>query len=396
MSIFKKISFLFIISFILMNIIGIWIDNINGNILNNSIKEKYLQVSNEILTNFNNKNKIDEIVNKFHLIPYKKIATNENIIYTKKHTFGYISIGINNFSTEYILKIKYLDDLLVYKTNNDNLNDKNILNFLIFLDVFVLIIIFSYIMKLLLPLKSISSKIEEFSNGDLSIRIDIKSNDEIGNLSKSFNKMASNLENLIKTRESLLRDIGHELRTPIAKGKFIIEKIDDFSQKKLLKEIFIYLETLTNGLLELEKLNSNHLELKIFEVETLIVESLSKIYINDEYKININIVDNFKVEADLYYLSIALKNLIDNALKYSTQFPIVIKANNDKIYVSSSGKKLSKNLEYYLQHFTQELSQRDGFGLGLSIVNKIIIRHKFKILYQYQEGKNIFIINTKI
>ena len=49
--------------------------------------------------------------------------------------------------------------------------------------------------------------------------------------------MASSLENSIKTREELLRDIGHELRTPIAKGKFAIEKIDDFSQKELLKKI---------------------------------------------------------------------------------------------------------------------------------------------------------------
>jgi two-component system OmpR family sensor kinase len=67
--------------------------------------------------------------------------------------------------------------------------------------------------------------------------------------------MASSLENLIKTREELLRDIGHELRTPIAKGKFAIEKIDDFSQKELLKKIFKDLEILTNELIELEKLN---------------------------------------------------------------------------------------------------------------------------------------------
>lgn len=48
--------------------------------------------------------------------------------------------------------------------------------------------------------------------------------------------MASSLEELIKTRQELLKDIGHELRTPIAKGKFAIERIDDFSQKELLKK----------------------------------------------------------------------------------------------------------------------------------------------------------------
>ena len=59
--------------------------------------------------------------------------------------------------------------------------------------------------------------------------------------------MAQNLEELIKTREELLRDIGHELRTPIAKGKFAIEKIEDFSKKELLQKIFFDLERLRNN-----------------------------------------------------------------------------------------------------------------------------------------------------
>ena len=47
-------------------------------------------------------------------------------------------------------------------------------------------------------------------------------------------------------------------------------------------------------------------------------------------------------------------------------------------------------LEYYLKPFTQELSQRDGFGLGLSIVKKIIDRHNFKLEYSHKNGMNIF------
>ncbi|MDD3026434.1 MAG: HAMP domain-containing protein, partial [Aliarcobacter skirrowii] len=234
-----------------------------------------------------------------------------------------------------------------------------------------------------------------FANGNLSTRIDIKSNDEIGTLAKSFNNMASSLENSIKTREELLRDIGHELRTPIAKGKFAIEKIDNFSQKELLKKIFQDLEKLTNELIELEKLNISKLNLTIFSAETLVLESLGKLYLEDESKIKIDISEDFKIEADLYYMSIALKNLIDNALKYAIYFPIIIKVDKNEISISNSGEKLSKEFEYYLKPFTQELIQRDGFGLGLSIVKKIIDKHNFKLIYKYENNFNIFKIIFK-
>lgn len=68
----------------------------------------------------------------------------------------------------------------------------------------------------------------------------------------------------------------------------------------------------------------------------------------------------------------ALKNLIDNALKYAITYPIEIKATKNNIYIKNQANKLNKKIEYYLKPFTQELSQRDGFGLGLSIVNKIL------------------------
>ena len=93
---------------------------------------------------------------------------------------------------------------------------------------------------------------------------------------------------------------------------------------------------------------------------------------------------------NLDYLSIALKNLIDNALKYAISFPIIIKVDKNQISILNSGEKLSKEFEYYLKPFTQELIQRDGFGLGLSIVKKILDKHNFQLIYSYKNGFNIF------
>lgn len=392
MSIFRKISILFVISLILMTIIGSWIDKINTNRIDSLVKEKYIKVVDDILKNFESKNLVEQIFERQKLkIIDKDLIKNAQILYHKIYTFGEVTILKESFGDELLINIKYLDEEYTLKTKDeDNLTDKTILNVLISIDIFLLILIFTYLLRLLSPLKTITKQITNFSNGDLSTRININSNDEIGILSKSFNKMASNLENLIKTREELLRDIGHELRTPIAKGKFAIEKIDDFSQKELLSKIFIDLETLTNELIELEKLNSTKLNISTFDCETLIVESLGKLYLDDESKIDVKIDDNFKINGDLYYLTIVIKNLIDNALKYANSFPVEIYANTNEISISNSGEKLSKELEYYLKPFTQELSQRDGFGLGLSIVKKIIDKHDFKIEYNYNNQKNVF------
>jgi two-component system, OmpR family, sensor kinase len=391
MSIFKKISILFLISLTLMSIIGFWIDEINSKRVDNLVKEKYIKISNELFENIDDKNQLIKLFDKYELKTANQEDKELETLYDNKLTFGYIKILKKSFDDEFIIKIKYLDDEYILRTaDEENITDKIILNILVFTDIFVLILIFLYILKLLSPLKIITKQITNFANGDLSSRINIKSNDEIGVLSNSFNKMASNLENLITTREELLRDIGHELRTPIAKGKFAIEKIDDFSQKELLKKIFKDLEILTNELIELEKLNSTKLNITTFKVETLIVESLEKLYLDDESKIEIIIEDNFKIKADLYYLSIALKNLMDNALKYASSFPIVIIVKTNEISVLNEGKALSKELEYYLKPFTQELSQRDGFGLGLSIVKKIIDRHNFKLEYEFKNQSNIF------
>lgn len=392
MSIFKKISILFILSLVLMSVIGFWTDNINSKRMNKLIQEKYLTIIEDIFKNIENKSYIETIFKKNNLTLLKESQTSNNeIIYTQNYTFGKTEILKEMFDDEFIIKINYLDEEYILRTPDEkNLNEKNILNFLVFLDIFVLFLIFLYILNLLTPLKKITKEITNFANGELSSRININSKDEIGILADSFNKMATSLENSIKTREELLRDIGHELRTPIAKGKFAIEKIDDFSQKELLKKIFIDLEILTNELIELEKLNLTKLNLTTFSAETLIIESLEKLYLEDESKIEIKINENFKISGDLHYLSTALKNLIDNALKYAISFPIIIETNKNEISISNKGTKLSKELEYYLKPFTQELSQRDGFGLGLSIIKKIMDKHGFQVDYSYENEFNIF------
>jgi two-component system OmpR family sensor kinase len=110
MSIFKKLTILFIISFVLMTIIGFWIDNINSKRVDNFAKEKYIKVIDDIFKNIENKNYLDSLILKNSLEKVNFLKNNLETIYSQNSTFGDISILKYKSSNIYILKIKYLDE----------------------------------------------------------------------------------------------------------------------------------------------------------------------------------------------------------------------------------------------------------------------------------------------
>jgi signal transduction histidine kinase len=74
-----------------------------------------------------------------------------------------------------------------------------------------------------LPIRRIASTIAVFGQGDLSVRIETRRRDEIGQLGRSFDQMAERLEKLIVSERQLLGDISHELRSPLARLKFAVK-----------------------------------------------------------------------------------------------------------------------------------------------------------------------------
>jgi hypothetical protein len=117
--------------------------------------------------------------------------------------------------------------------------------------------------------------------------------------------------------------------------------------------------------------------------------------LEDEDKVAIAITENFQVSGDPEYLSLALKNLIDNAVKYATAYPVTITASARTICVANPGKPLEAALVHYLQPFRRgETAQnRAGFGLGLSIVTKVLQRHAFALTYDFIENTHRFCVD---
>ncbi|MGB0989484.1 MAG: ATP-binding protein, partial [Halarcobacter sp.] len=223
-------------------------------------------------------------------------------------------------------------------------------------------------------------------------------NNELSEITHNLNSYLEKQSDIIHSREELLRNISHELKTPISKAKFLLENLrhnKDNKQIDSLNSVFVDIEELTSKLLQREKLNFAKVNSSKFKTSSLILESLSKLSIDDESKVEVDIKDDFNIHADKYYLTIALKNIIDNAMKYADEYPIVIEASENKIEVKNIAKKLSSDLIYYTQPFTREPNQQLGHGLGLNIVNKIIQMHDFKLDYTYKNPYNIFSITFK-
>tara|TARA_B100000945_G_C20418752_1_gene616589 strand:- start:472 stop:1827 length:1356 start_codon:yes stop_codon:yes gene_type:complete len=252
--------------------------------------------------------------------------------------------------------------------------------------------------KYLRPVTLMKNRIVDLESGDLKTRIPIIGNDELSELSKYMNKLIKNIKILLDQKQALLSDVSHELRSPLARMKLLVEMMPKHKNIIQLKYEIDFLEELISNLLLSDRLSTPYakLDLELITVESIIKE-LKQIFKNniDLLQFNIMTAEDLKLTADKTKLIIAIKNIISNAIKYNRDNnKINLEINNTKsnivFTITDQGIGFEeKNVKNILEPFYRldMDSDQKGFGLGLTICNKIINAHSGSIKISSQLGK---------
>ena len=300
-----------------------------------------------------------------------------------------------------------------------------VLNFIevqvdIFLKVFVVMGLISGILNYIVtvwltkPISQLSTATRSLSNGNLSMRVEIKTKDEVGELAKDFNMMADSMEKTIgelkeyaRRQEEFVSNFAHELKTPLTA---VIGYADMLRSRKMSEEAtflaanYIFtegerLESLSLKMLELLVERNYTPEFKQINIKELIEETLSLMkpaLIKKSIKLEETIEDwNLYVDKDL--MKTVIINLIDNAQKAIEDIGVikVIGRKEEKeycIYIKDNGrgipeKDLGKITEAFYMVDKSRSRREGGAGLGLNICMQIIKIHKAKLKFESEIGK---------
>lgn len=256
----------------------------------------------------------------------------------------------------------------------------------------VLLVSFSLIIYRLRPLRRLRKQIARFGEGDMGVRFRMNGSDEIALIANELDSTQNKIRALIEARTLFLRNIMHELKTPIAKGRIVATMLSDEKQRGRFEGIFERLESLIGEFALIEEIASGnqHHEKKEYRLIDIIDGAIDLAMV--EYDAVESTIDaSIKVEVDYRLFVTAVKNLIDNAIKYSPEKKMHIWTEEGEIIFANTGEPLKHPLNYYIEPFTKESPTKDSFGLGLYIVDAILKEHDYILAYERRGEYNCFI-----
>jgi signal transduction histidine kinase len=250
------------------------------------------------------------------------------------------------------------------------------------------------------------NRIEALEEGDISSEVEIIGEDELADLSISMNQMIKDINSLLENKHQLLLEVSHELRSPLTRMQLLIAMIPKHKNSEKLKGELDSLEWMITNLLLSDRLSLPYskLDLKKYKTSAIINKVKGMFPFNSEV-INIsNHIPDEEIIVDETKFSLALRNLLENAIKYSLEGEkvdfIILKNDNIEFQVKDSGSGISKaDIQKLTEPFYQanKTISTKGFGLGLTICKKIIEAHNGYMTIKSKKNKgSLFILHLPV
>lgn len=277
---------------------------------------------------------------------------------------------------------------------------------------FILVITLFYSGFVVKPLKELIQYIERITDGFLGEKVSMKSYAEVEDVVDSINHMTTKLETLESSRQEFVSNVSHELKTPITSIKVLADSLlqQEDAPAELYREFLTDItdeiereNKIITDLLSLVKLDktSGELNIETIKINELLEQILRRIK-PIAAKRNIELVfESYRsvlAEVDEVKLSLAVNNLIENAVKYNFDngwVRVSLNADHKFFYikVSDSGVGIPEDeqenvFERFYRVDKARSRETGGTGLGLSITRNAILMHRgaIKVYSKEKEG----------
>jgi len=256
----------------------------------------------------------------------------------------------------------------------------------------IVIISFILVLQKLRPLIRLRRKIILFGDGNMNISFKTSSDDEIGSVANELESARVKINTLLESRTLFLRNLMHELKTPIAKGTIVTQMLESQKHRDRFISIFGRLESLVTEFALIEEVTSidDRTDFKEYRLVDIIDGAIDMAMVDRE-SVTVNIHANVKLVVNYRLYTTAVKNMIDNAIKYSPDAHVKILIRNDELSFESNGECIANPLQYYIEPFTKDNPSKNSFGLGLYLVDSILKAHGKVLAHEYDKGVNRFI-----
>lgn len=343
-----------------------------------------------------------------------KLSVSKDWIETKEDGYDLIGVYLENDSKSYYAISKAYD---YFGYSKKDFLQKVLIGIFVAIVIIVLLVSFYLSNIISKPISELTKKIEDYDlSDDKNKPLKIKtSTSELQNLSVKFNELTKRTNDAFLFQKHSIQHISHELKTPIAVLVSELEKLqkaEDIDQLKsdisLQTQKAKSLGNIINILLQISKIEAGQeVSRNSIRIDELIFDSISEVNsLYPDFNFEVNFIPNDFDESKLTVIANeplikqAFLNLLINAIHYSDNQKAKITFDCSdkslKVIISNSGKTLSKEEQKFLfSHFFRgkNAQNKQGFGLGLVLSQRIFSIHNISIHYHSKEStKNIFSI----